>query len=140
MEKPVEIARQRQGKWMGRPRGRQLSGQCRKDFNCNRLLSRLPGSGEYRKLLISVSLSKGKGRKTKSQDRVGKPGSDKQRFFGIAFFETMPEEVEGKRNPRESPENNKKRKETRSSEKVENQQFQDEVGRKSSEIRFTGRF
>jgi hypothetical protein len=52
----------------------------------------------------------------------------------------MPEEVEGKRNPRVSPENNKKRKETGSSEKVENQQFQDEVQRESSETQNTGRF
>lgn len=32
----------------------------------------------------------------------------KTRFLGIEFFETVTEEVEGKRNPRETPENNKK--------------------------------
>lgn len=51
--------------------------------------------------------------KATSSDGAEKPGSE-TRFLGIAFFETVTEEVEGKRNPRETPENNKKKKETQS--------------------------
>lgn len=82
----------------------------------------LSGSGEDRQLLISVSFEKAK---VCSQSRKIKKANRglKARFFGIRFIETYQEKLE-EEEPSGTSEISKRKKETQSSERVENWKLQ----------------